>query len=63
MQGVAACPRQPNSVLVDATALPWGVTSTQVWLDITTLWVQSNPQRWALLLASACHPLWVLAVP
>lgn len=46
-----SCPRQPNPILVDATALCWGVTSTQVWLDITTLWVQSSPQRWALLLA------------
>lgn len=40
-----------------------GLTSPQVWLDIATLQVQSSPQQWALLVAAACHPLRVLAVP
>ena len=60
---VAACPTQPNPMSVGATASPWGLTSTQVWLDMAILWVLSSPQQWGLLLASTCHPLGVLAVP
>lgn len=35
----ATCPGQPNPVFVGATASPWGLTSTQAWLDIATLWM------------------------